>query len=425
MIQYIKSLFVKDKQLDTTQKSLTVQSVCEMMRPDMGGLYTDATSTKYYEGWVYAASTFNAKQIADARVKLVTNGTPRISKFKRINKNEVNKYVNMYGELNEIENHPIIDLLVKPNETDTNYSFLYKIDLFLEITGDAYILVTKENNIPVKLEVLYSQFVDIQTDGLNRIIGYNYGVPIDGKYQYQFKPEEIIHMKFFNPDDILYGMAPLKACSKEVDLVNSMTSYEQALNRNLGIPAGILKYKNQVTDEARRSIESQFQKKFSSVGRAGKVLVTDDEVDFQSLGVVPRDMQFIDGRKITREEIFSCFGVPMSLLITDGVNRSNMQTSLISYHHSTILPRLKLISQAMTRGLVNEYPLIKQSKNEVAIIYHKDQPKDFEAEMQRVGLLATNKAITINELRMSLDLPALEDNIGNQLVGNVTLGEQV
>jgi HK97 family phage portal protein len=415
MIKYIKGLFSKDTEI--IQKNITVRDVAEMMRPAIGDVYTDANSTKYYKSWVYAAANYNAKNIADAHVKLVTNETPKVSRYKTIPEKLVKAYHPANGNYNEILVHPILDLLNKPNEYDGVYQFLYKVDLFLELTGDAYVYVTKENGIPSKLEVLYSQFVNIQTDGLNRITHYNYGVAVDGKYQFSFTPDEIIHIKFFNPDDILYGISPLSACAAGVDLVNAMTTYEQALNRNLGIPAGIIKYKEQIPEEQRRSVEAQWQKKFSSVGRAGKVLVTDDDMDFQSLGIVPREMNFLEGKKFTREEVFSCLGVPMSLMITESVNRSNMQTSLISYHHSTLLPRLKLISQCMTKGLISQYPIIRNSNKEVMVIFCRDEPVDYELNILKADKLAQNKALTINEMRVMLGLAELEDQIiGNQMV---------
>jgi HK97 family phage portal protein len=283
---------------ETLQKNYNgsvVQRICEFIRPPLGSNYTDKNSVDKYRSWVYVAANHNARNVADGELKLYTNVAPKAAKGKTVTKGTLKDIrglgLKAHSETMEIENHPIIDLFHSPNARDTFYDLIYKTDLFLELTGDAYWLITRDGNgVPMEIDVLYSQYINIQHDATNQIIAYNYGIARDGQYQYNFAPDDIVHFKFFDPGDLFHGISPLHACARSYGLIDSMTTHEEALNRNLGIPSGILKYTNQkLKAEDRAVVEKKWQQKFSGVGRAGKVVVTDQDVDYDAVMVKRRN----------------------------------------------------------------------------------------------------------------------------------------
>ena len=419
--------FFKKKTQQKNYNSSVVQRLCEFIRPPLGSGYTDKNSVEKYRGWVYVAANHNARNIADGELKLYSNVAPKASKGKTITKPTLKEIRNLglkaHNETMEIENHPIIDLFHSPNQRDTFYDLIYKTDLFLELTGDSYWLITRDGNgVPIEIDVLYSQYVNIQHDSNNQIIAYNYGVAVNGSYQYNFSPEDIVHFKFFDPGDLFHGISPLHACARSYGLIESMDTHEEALNRNLGIPSGILKYNNQkLKPEDRAIVEQKWQQKFGSVGRQGKVVVTDQDIDYNAIGVTPRDMNFMDGRKWSREEILACYGLNPALLLTESVNRSNMITASINYYQNTLKPRWKIISQTITRRLLEPNGL---SGSDVFVTITKNAPQDDELIIKRAELLTNGRAITINELRNSLGMDLLDDSYGLEIVGKINLEDK-
>ena len=398
-----------------------VKRMCEFIRPPLGSDYTDKNSVDKYRSWVYVAANHNARNVADGELKLYSNVAPKASKGKTVTKGTLKDIRSLglkaHSETMEIENHPIIDLFHTPNARDTFYDILYKTDLFLELTGDAYWLITRDGNgVPMEIDVLYSQYINIQHDATNQIIGYNYGIARDGQYQYNFAPDDIVHFKFFDPADLFHGISPLHACARSYGLIDSMTTHEEALNRNLGIPSGIIKYTNQkIKPEDRGIIEKKWQQKFGSVGRSGKVVVTDQDVDYEALGATPREMAFLEGRKWSREEVLACYGLNPALLLTEDVNRSNMITASINYYKNTLNPRWKLISQTITKRLLAPNGL---NGKDVFVTINKEAPQDDDLVIKRAELLTAGQAITVNELRNSLGMDLLDDTYGLQIVGH-------
>lgn len=397
------------------EKSMTMtQRICGITRPTIGTpgeMYTDYTSTEQYREWIYIAASTNARSVAESEIKLYSKKKPKVSVGKSLNKIE-QKQIKSYGfglseDTTEIISHPILDLLNKPNKEDSACTFLYKIQLFLELSGDSFVLIERNDaNIPISLHVLYSQFINIQTDGLNKVIAYNYGIARDGKYQYTFPPSEIIHFKNFDPNNILLGISPLEACARANALIKSQDCYEEALNRNLGVPSSIIKYNNgvKIRGDAKEQIEAQWQRSFASVGRAGKVLVTDDDVTYTPLTTnSPREMNWTEGRKWCRETILASFGINPAILLTENVNRSNMEQAEINYYNQTIKPRLKLLSQTLTNQLLTGI-----SKNDIFLVIWKDEPKDSELLEKEIKLLSEIGALTVNEIRTAYGWDVIE-----------------
>jgi len=424
-----KSADIEDIEKKSTAMTVdeVVKQTCEIMRPPLGPRYSDATSVNMYRSWIYVASSHNARAVSSAGIELFTNVTPKVSASSRIGnlrRKELESYCakNISRNAVQIDSHPILDLLYKPNDDDSLQSFLYKIDLFLELAGDSYVLVNRDSNgIPVSLEVLYSQYVHIQTDGLNKIVAYNYGVAKDGKFDYQFAPEQIIHIKLFDPSDPLQGISPLEAAARSYGLIESMNTYEEAINRNQGVVTGILKHEGKIKPEQRQEIESKWQRKFSSVGRSGKVVVTGSDISYQEIGIAPRDMMFLDGRKWSREEILACYGLPVALVSTEGVNRSNMVEASIGYYKNLVLPRLQLISQTLTRELINTTGI---NGKDMFIVLSQDAPQDADLNLNKAKLLSKAQAVTVNELRVLLGQQPLDSPLGDEIVnslGNVTI----
>jgi HK97 family phage portal protein len=415
----------RKKSADNLTLNNAIRQQCEFIRPELGSSYTDSNSVNDYRSWVYVASSYNARAVASAEVELYTTVPAKVARTTKISQKQAKKVKSLsqksMRDVQRVEDHPILDLMHKPNDNDNLYSFLYRCDIFLELTGDAYILLTKDaNGIPQQMDLLYSQYVNIQTDGRNKVIGYNYGIAQDGKYQYSFTPDEICHIKFFDPSDLLYGISPLEACARSYGLIESMDTYEEAINRNMGVVSGILKQTGKVKPEQRAEFEAKWQRKFSGVGRSGKVVVTDADIDYQNIGIAPRDMQFLDGREWSRTEILACYGVSPALLMTDDVNRSNMITASVNYYHNTVEPRLRLISQSITNHVLNQNGI--DGKN-LFITLERDTPEDVEVSLQKATLLSANGALTINELRVMVGEPPLEGPLGEEIINRSPLGD--
>jgi len=76
---------------------------------------------------------------------------------------------------------------------------------------------------------------------------------------------------------------------------------------------------------------------------------------FKPISIKPKDLNHLEGRKLTREEIADGLGVPMPLLSPDKSNLANATVAYKQYMRDTVDPKLKLYEQKMNEQLMRLY----------------------------------------------------------------------
>ena len=116
-----------------------------------------------------------------------------------------------------VDKHPLMEMLRSPNSQMSWGALTEAWDLFKSLDGNAYghfTLILDE----MKMWLLRNDRVSIKLDERAHIGSYKY--TIGGKDDF-FPPEEIVHMKFFNPGADHYGLAPLQAGAPIIDTLNA------------------------------------------------------------------------------------------------------------------------------------------------------------------------------------------------------------
>ena len=102
------------------------------------------------------------------------------------------------------------------NKTD----FFYLSQLYSEITGNSYWGIGMNRlNIPAELWQLPSQNMTIIPDRSKFISGYKY--KNDSGEEKEYASNLIVHHKFPYPGELFYGMSPLSAVTKAVNISNN------------------------------------------------------------------------------------------------------------------------------------------------------------------------------------------------------------
>ena len=74
--------------------------------------------------------------------------------------------------------------------------------------------------------------------------------------------------------------------------------------------SGVLEAPQKLTPEQGAKLKTQFSSQYSGADNAGKVIVLEEGMKFNSIGLPPADAQFLDTRKFTAREVASMFRVP-------------------------------------------------------------------------------------------------------------------
>lgn len=317
------------------------------------------------------------------------------------------------GKIEEIENHPLLDLWNNPNPMQSREQFVENAIAYLMIAGNSYIEQIKLNNLPKEIYTLRpDRMVIIPGDSKRYVKGYVYVV---GNDKATFQAEDILHLLMFDPLNDWLGMSPLYAASQSLDQNNASRAWNVSLLQNGGQPSGVLKTHPQtksLTDQQFNRLTKKWQERYSGADSAGLPIILEGGLDWQSLSMTAQDMAWVEGIKMSAKEIAIAYGVPPELLgDTSNKTYNNYKEARKAFYEETILPLMDWF-----RGEINGF-LTDQYDENLYLDYDKDGiealQEDREALWQRID---NSTELTINEKRLAKGYEEIPENEGGNAI---------
>jgi hypothetical protein len=222
----------------------------------------------------YSCASLNASVCAkqEPRLYVITraNDTPPKCRTQKVSNTKL-KLLWMQpstATIEEVVEHPLLDLLRNVNPYLNGYDLLELTTLYQEVTGHAFWYLQRNGfGLPTSIWPLASHCVNpIRHRGSDR--------PIDG-YQITssagtsfFEPEEIIHFRYPDPrDPYLGGLAPLRACWEHVSNDSDYLAMKGSLFSNSAMPSAIVTPKDALGEAERARLEADWNNKFRHATR--------------------------------------------------------------------------------------------------------------------------------------------------------------
>jgi len=269
----------------------------------------------------------------------------------------------MYDGLRELDRHPLLGLLARPNPRETRADFLEAVASHLLVAGNSYIELVAIAGEPRELYALRPDRMKVISGREGWPEAYEYSVAGRSvRFEMQETegtPPPILHIKLFNPADDHYGLSPLEAAHRALDIHNAASGWNKALLDNAARPSGALVYSaasgNLSQDQFER-LKSELELNFQGAQNAGRPLLLEGGLDWKSLSLSPKDMDFIEAKHAAAREIALAFGVPPMLLGIPGDNTfSNYQEANRSFYRGTAVPFANRLLSALTNWLAPAY----------------------------------------------------------------------
>jgi len=309
-------------------------------------------------------------------------------------------------DVQELKSHGLIDLWRNVNPWMNSFELIYLTNTFMALTGSAYWYILKDDlGTPIEIWPLKTQWVRVIPSCEDFIEGYWYG-PSSANRVYMGADEVIWFPNQISTFDFRKGKSTLSAAIEASDLYQKMNNYETSVLDNMGVPESVLLSEQPIPNKEERSrILGEWRRAYGGVKNARKTALLEGGLDFKTIGLSPREMEFLKGRDVTREEIAGVFGVPLSLLTIEGVNRATADTNFYIFQEVTVKPRLMRIQQTLNQTLV---PMFDDS-GRLFISFDDPVPQDKEFELRRMQTSLQVGLSTRNEERRLRSLDCVED----------------
>lgn len=279
----------------------------------------------------------------------------------------------------------------RPNRYQTKTEFFESVMLNLTVWGNTYVAVEKVGARIVSLQVYPSSQVEprLLEDGS---MVYQYSTP-DGSVKV-FAKESIWHIKLFGNG--LVGLSPLGYAGNTLGLSKNLSDRQNKLAANGGKTNGILTVDRALTKDQKESIRKSFAG--LQEGNADQLFILEADFNYQQSSLSPSDMQLLESRRFSIEDIARFMGVP-SVLINDTAASTTWGSGIEQinqgFYKLNLKPYLERIESSIKRHLMTrkEWDSVDIEFNFDSLL-RADKVTRLDAQSKAVnaGILSPNEA---------------------------------
>lgn len=268
----------------------------------------------------------------------------------------------------EVEESPLLDLLRRPASGIGGHSLFEAFYAYLLLAGNTYLeAVAPADGMPPR------ELWTLRPDR-TRVIPGAYGRPEAYEYEangqkmtWQVDPltgeGPILHLKEFHPIDDWYGLSRVDPAAYAVDRHNAASAHNKALLDNGARPSGALIFRPVVVNgsaqsapkEAVEAAEARLKERHGGFENAGRPMVLGGNVDWQEMGISPRDMDFGAGKDDAARDICTAFGVPHILIVPGASTYNNVREATLGLYEDTVLPLVDKAVDALDAWLTPRF----------------------------------------------------------------------
>jgi HK97 family phage portal protein len=266
----------------------------------------------------------------------------------------------LYDGPAELDDHPLLKLLAKPNPHQSGTDFLETLYGHLLVSGNAYVEAVAtdaaaDGGAIRELYALRPDRMSVVPDANGWPAAFEYhanGRTVRFQQDGDAPTPPILHVAQFHPLDDYYGFPPLEAAQVSLDVHNAASGWNKALLDNAARPSGALVYKGEngsnLSEEQFERLRDELVANFSGSVNAGRPLLLEGGLSWQSMSLSPKDMDFLQLKHGAAREIALAFGVPPMLLGIPGDNTyANYREANLAFWRQTALPLAARFAKAI------------------------------------------------------------------------------
>lgn len=313
---------------------------------------------------------------------------------------------------------PVLTLFNRPNPP-TIPSFrelLLRTFTLLGIEGMLYWVFERKKGVWTRIEIKRKwQMRPVFKSGSDsELLGW---VEVD-KYRRQktaYGLTEVLPISYYNPDDPFGGLAPLTAARLGIEQEYSMAAWNAAFfAQGLRNPIGI-EFKRALLPKQRKELEKSIRDYFSGIDGGQGVFMLEGDGKFCDLHLsAAKDLDFVEGKQLTREEICAVYGVPPAIV---GIFRyasyanSNVQRKL--FWENCLLPKMDALLDLIRMGILEqEFTGVGASWDKRGIVALQKEFKSLAAAAKTyfdMGYTRQETAFILDAPELDPPAPELED----------------
>jgi len=264
------------------------------------------------------------------------------------------------GRIAVLDQHPLLDVLSKPNRVGNEFALKYVTIVSLEMTGWAFWWITRDEKGRLSIWHMPTHLVEPKHEG--RIFsGWKIFQPSGGMQGKDVPAEEIAPFWYPSPTDPVGAVSPLSANRRAV-LIDEyiqeaqQRAFQQGINPGMAVIVGEqtgkggVKSRPRLTRRQRNSIRGAVLNRMRGLAHWYEPLIFDRVVsDVKKISNIPSEMDFAGSTAISQSRVGQGFGVGKAQTgAVDGMTYGALGAADALFVDNTVNPKLDLLGRCIT-----------------------------------------------------------------------------
>lgn len=333
-------------------------------------------------GWLYGAVSLIASSVAASEWKLYSQKAK--------------------GKVEEIDDHPLLDLFNFVNPFQTRYQFMLLLQTYLGLVGEAFCVLNFDGlRRPSEMWLAPPGYMNIVPSPDKYISHYEYK---RGSQTLRLEIPEVIHIMDANPANPYRGTGAARSVSMDIEAEYYAARYQQRLFFNDATPKFSVEIPEWKEQEERKQYREEFLEMHQGWRNAGKPAFLWGGAKINMVALAPKDMEYKELRNANKKLILGAFHIPDSLMGASEVgSRARAEADEYIFSKYTIKPALIRIREAFNEQLC---PLFDES---LRLDFEDPVPADVTAERSNNREDFKAGILTREEARLAIGLDALPE----------------
>lgn len=245
-------------------------------------------------------------------------------------------------------------LNLENSQNSTSYNMKKNFVLDFLIHGNGYLDINKDSKGTIKslIHIPYKEIELIDVNTINKR---------DSIYQYSYwgmvnAAHEVVNLVRNPTKNEVKGVGVLDEGSMTLEGATGLDEYSKNVNANGFNARGVIETEKVMSKPSRDSLKAMLKSFFHGGKNAGKVLLLDDGMKFKALSLSPADMNLLQQKNFTVQDIARLLKMPGYLLGASDSSMvySNVEQTQLQFLQMTIDPILRLIEDTFNKYLLTE-----------------------------------------------------------------------
>lgn len=248
--------------------------------------------------------------------------------------------------------HPLYRILHdQPNSEMSSFEFRETLMGHLALWGNAYAEIERDG--AGRVAALWPLRPDrMAVERENGALVYRYR--LGGGDEVVLPQRNVLHIRGLSGDGIV-GYSPIRLAREAIGLALATEEFGARFFGSGARPGAVLQHPGKLGDEAQKRLRQSVEDAYSGLSRAHRLMILEEGMTWQQIGIPPEDAQFLQTRSFQVEEIARFYRVPLVLLQHTEKSTSwgtGVEQFMIAFVVHTVRPWLVRWEQAIQRDLL-------------------------------------------------------------------------